>query len=294
MDETNGSDGNTGGPADPFATLTQALANCTANNSDVVFMVGSVHVSATVTWNKSKTHLIGLSPPSQNSRARIAIGNSVVSPNAVTPLVNVTAAGCYFKNIEGFNGINQAATQVTWAEAGGENYYENCNFIQTGHATAAAQAGSRALTLASDENLFVGCTIGGDTNVRATNANYTLETLVNPVSGLGAARNIFRNCVFQMLSSDSSNAHINVGAGTIDRYLLLDHCTLIQAIESGQAAIAAAILASASSGGAVVLTPSTISLGATAIATTGPVYGVGMNPGGANSASTDSIAIKYT
>ena len=294
VNESSGSDGNTGGPGDPFASLTQALSACTANNSDVIFLVGSVHVTATVAWNKSKTHLIGLSPPSQNSRARIAIGTAVVSPNAVTPLVNVTAAGCIFQNIEAFNGINQAATQVTWAEAGGQNSYQNCNFIQTGHATAAAQAGSRALTLASDENLFVGCTIGGDTNVRATNANYTMETLVNPVSGLGAARNIFRNCVFQMLSSDASNAHINVGAGTIDRYLLLDGCTLIQCIESGQAAISAGILASASSGGAVILTPTTISLGATAIATTGPVYGVGMNPGGANSATTNSIAIKFT
>ena len=294
VDETNGSDGNTGGPSDPLATLTQALAKCTANNNDVVFMTGSVHVLASVAWSKNKTHLIGLSPPSQNSRARIAISTTLTTSGAVTPLVNVTAAGCVFQNIEGFNGINQAATQVTWAEAGGQNYYKNCNFIQTGHATAAAQAGSRALTLASDECLFEDCTIGGDTNVRATNANYTMETLANPVSGLGAARNIFRRCTFQMLSSDASNAHINVGTDTIDRYLLLDGCVMIQGIESGQAVIAAGILAAAASGGAVILTPTTISLGATAIATTGPVYGVGMNPGGANSATTDSIAIKYT
>ncbi len=293
VDETNGSDGNTGGPSDAFKTLTQALAKCTSGNSDVVFMTGSVHVTATVAWNLNKTHLIGLSPPSQNSRARIAISNTAATSGAVSPLVNVTGAGCLFKNIEGFNGINQAATQVTWAEAGGENYYENCNFIQTGHATAAAQAGSRALTIASDENLFVGCTIGGDTEVRATNANYTLETLVNAAS-TGSARNVLRKCIFQMLSSDSSNAHINVGAGTIDRYLLLDDCIMIQGIESGQAVIAAGILASATAGGAVILTPGCVSLGATAIATTGPVYGVGMNPGGANSATTNSIAIKYT
>ena len=294
VDETNGSDGNTGGPQDPLATLKQAHSMCLANNNDVVFLTGSNHTTATIAWSKNKTHLFGLSPPSQNSRARIAITNTAATTGAVSPLVNVTAAGCWFQNVEVFAGINQAATQVAWAEAGGENYYKNCNFIQTGHATAAAQAGSRALTLASDENLFEGCTIGGDTNVRATNANYTMETLVNPVSGLGAARNIFRNCVFQMLSSDSSNAHINVGAGTIDRYLLLDNVTMIQGIESGQAVIAAGILASASSGGAVILTPSCVSLGATAIATTGPVYGVGMNPGGANSATTNSIAIKYT
>ena len=189
VDETNGSDGNTGGPSDAFATLTQALARCTAGNNDVVFMTGSVHVTATVAWSKSKTHLIGLSPPSQNSRARIAISNTAATSGAVSPLVNVTGSGCYFQNIEAFNGINQAATQVTWAEAGGQNYYKNCNFIQTGNATAIAQAGSRALTVGSDENLFEGCTIGGDTNQRATAVNAELEFIVNPVSGLGAARN---------------------------------------------------------------------------------------------------------
>ena len=294
VNETTGSDGNTGGPQDPLATLTQALSLCTASNNDVVFVTGSIHVTATVAWSKARTHLIGLSPPSQNSRARIAIANTAATTGAVSPLVNVTATGCIFQNIECFNGINQAATQVGWAEAGGQSYYKNCNFIGNGQATAAAQAGNRSLTLASDENLFEDCTIGGDTVVRATNANYTMETLVNPVSGLGAARNIFRRCVFQMLSSDSANAHINVGASTIDRYLLLQDCVFIQGIESGQAVIAAGILANASAGGAVLLTPGTISLGATAIATTGPVYFVGVNPGGANSATAGSIAIKAT
>ena len=69
VDETNGSDGNTGGPQDPFKTLTQALASCQANNNDVVFMTGSVHTATTIAWNLNKTHLIGLGAPSQNSRS---------------------------------------------------------------------------------------------------------------------------------------------------------------------------------------------------------------------------------
>ena len=284
VDESNGSDGNTGGPSDPFAALKQALSFCTANNNDVIFMSGSVHVTATVAWNKAKTHLIGLSPPSQNSRARIAISGT----SAVTPLVNVTASGCLFQNIEGYNGVNAASTQVTWANAASQNYYKNCNFIQTGDATAAAQAGSRALTVTGDENLFEYCTIGGDTNVRATNQNYTLEFLG------GSARNIFRGCTFQMLSSLATNGHVNVGASGIDRYALFDNCAFINAIESTGTTLNAAIYANAAAGGAVLLTPTSISLGATAIATTGPVYFVGVNPGGANSASTGSIAIKAT
>ena len=83
VDETNGSDGNTGGPTDPFSTLSQAYSKCTAGNSDVVFLTGSVHPTAQIAWAKNKTHLIGLSPPSQNSRARIAVANTAATTGAI-------------------------------------------------------------------------------------------------------------------------------------------------------------------------------------------------------------------
>lgn len=274
VDETNGSDGNTGGPSDPFATLTQALSFCTSNNSDVIFMTGSVHVTASVPWNKSKTHLIGLSAPSQNSRSRIAIANTAATSGAVSPLVNVTGSGCIFQNIEAFNGINQAATQVTWAELGGENYYKNCNFIQTGNATASAQAGSRALTVGSagsGECLFEDCTIGGDTEVRATNANATLEFLA------GSPRNIFKRCVFQAYSTDASNTHILIQSGGMDRYALFEQCTFHT---FGTAMTVLCTNAGGSPGGNVILN-NCIAVGATAIASTGNVFVNQISAGGA-------------
>ena len=54
VDETNGSDGNTGGPQDPLATLKQAHSMCLAGNNDVVFLTGSNHTSATIAWSKNK------------------------------------------------------------------------------------------------------------------------------------------------------------------------------------------------------------------------------------------------
>ena len=262
VDETNGSDGNTGGPADPLATLTQALAKCTSGNNDCIFVNGSIHVTASVAWNKSKTHMIGISPPSQNSRSRIAIANTAATSGAVSSLVTVTGSGCYFQNMECFNGINQAATQVGWTAGGGENYYKNCNFIGTGHATAAAQAGNRALIVASDENLFEDCTIGSDTIVRATNANATLEMTT------GAARTIMRRCVFQSWITDVSDTQITIASGGMDRYLLLEQCTLHN---FGSTMSAAITNAGGSPGGNVVLN-NCIVIGATAIATTGNVF----------------------
>jgi hypothetical protein len=263
VDETNGSDGNTGGPSDAFKTLTQALSRCTSGNSDVIFMTGSVHVTATVAWNLNKTHLIGLSPPSQNSRARIAIADTTLT-TLVSPLVNVTGAGCIFQNIEVFHGNAQATTgEVAWAEAGGQNYYKNCNFIQTGNTITASLGATRALTIAKDENLFEDCTIGGDTSQRSTVTNATLEFLG------GAARTIFKRCVIQSWNGLSTNVQVLVQAGGMDRYALFEQCTF-----HNFGTVMAVAITNTSGGGpnGNIILNNCISVGATVIATSGQVY----------------------
>lgn len=280
VDETNGSDGNTGGPADPFKTLSRAHSACLAGNNDVVFLSGTVHTTATLAWSKNNTHLIGLTAPSNNDRARISQTGSTV----FSPLVNVTAQGCIFKNLGTFHGFADASTQICWAEAGGRNNYDNVQFLGMGNATAAAQAGSRSLTVAgSGENLFVGCTIGLDTVTRGTAVNASLEFLT------ATPRNVFRSCIFQALVSLATEVHVTVGSGGLDRYALFDKCSFINAVESGGTTMNAAITANASAGGAI-LVQDAFSLGATAIATTGPVYGTGNVP----VATTSGIAIKLT
>jgi hypothetical protein len=117
-----------------------------------------------------------------------------------------------------------------------------------------------------------------------------MEFLANATSGQGAARNIFRGCVFQMLTSVSASAHINVGASAIDRYALFDDCAFLQGVDSGQSAAAAAIVASASSGGSLVLN-NCITVGFTAVAGSGPVY---INQISASGATTTFIGLKAT
>lgn len=280
VDETNGSDGNTGGPQDPFKTLTQAHTKCVAGNNDVVFMTGTIHTTATTTWSKNNTHLIGLTAPSQNDRARISQTGSTV----FTPLVNVTASGCIFKNLATFHGFNNASTQICWTDAGGRNSYDGVQFLGMGDATAAAQAGSRSLLVSGStgENFFNECTIGLDTVVRATNANASLEfTGASP-------RNKFRNCVFQADVSDASDTHVTIGVGGIDRWVLFDNCTFLNAEFGGPGATAmtAAFSVNASAGG-LVLIQGGASVGATKISAAGPVYVSGAVPTGA----TSSLAV---
>lgn len=262
VDETNGSDGNTGGPADPFKTLSQAHSNCKADNNDVVLFTGTIHQTTTLTWSKNKTHLIGLTAPSANNRARISSSGTVF-----TPMVNVTASGCIFRNIGTFYGFDDASTQICWTAGGGRNSYENVQFLGGGNATAAAQAGMRSLVVsgADGENTFTNCQIGLDTVTRATNANASLE-----FTG-GSPRNIFRGCVFQSLVSLAGDTHVTIGASGIDRYVLFDNCFFNNAINSTAVAMTAAMSVDAAAGGSVLVNNS-MSVGADAIATAGPVY----------------------
>jgi hypothetical protein len=281
VNESTGSDGNTGGPQDPLATLTQALSLCADGNNDVVFLTGTVHTTATVTWSKNKTHLIGLSPDLRSqARARISQTGSTV----FTPLVNVTASECIFRNIGSFHGFANASAQICWTDAGGRNEYTRCLFGGMGNATAAAQTGGRSLlvTGGTGENTFTDCQIGIDTVTRSA-ANASLE--------LAAAtpRNTFSRCIFPCLTSAAGALWVTVGSGGMDRWALFSDCAFLNAVESTGTTLTAGIIANAAAGGAIVL-QNPVSLGATAIATTGPVYGIGNVP----VATTSGIAIKFT
>lgn len=269
VNEASGSDGNTGGPQDPFATITQALSRCTANNDDVVFVSGTVHLTAALAWSKNRTHMIGLTGGLAPGPALLTVTSVAATTGAFTPLVNVTAAGCTFQNISALSGITQAAAQVCWAEAGGNNDYIACSFNQVGSATAAAHAGNRALTLASVGNGFKECIIGGDAIVRATGTNYSMETLA------GAGSSVFRGCTFPMWSSVAASAFVNAATVTASGYILFDDCQFINDINNaGGTSLTQAFNISATAGASFILTPLSVVAGATILNTgsTGTVY----------------------
>lgn len=270
VDGTNGSDGQTGGPQDPLKTIGAALLKCVSGNNDVIFVNGTILLAATLTWSLNKTHLIGLSTgPFNSSNVLLQPTSLTAATGAFSPMVNVTGTGCRFENISAAAGINQAATQVTWAEAGGHNTYINCQFAQTGNATAAAQAGSRALTVASLRNQFLNCVIGGDGLVRATGTNSTVEFLA------GAGSCIFRGCTFPMWSSVAASTHLLAATATCTGYMLFDDCQFINDINNaGGTALTQAFNISATAGASFILTPLSIVAGATILNTagTGTIY----------------------
>lgn len=225
VDGTNGSDGNTGGPQDPFKTLSQAQTACLAGNNDVVFFNGTYSPAATFVWSKNNTHLVGLSL-SPYASPSISVASTAATTGAFSPLVNVTATGCIFQNFSVVSGIAQAATQVAWAEAGGQNTYIGVNFNQVGNATAAAQAGNRALTLASTNNYFFNCVIGSDAIIRATGTNISMEMLA------GAGSSLFRECIFPIFTSVAANTFVKTTATTLSGYFIFDGCFFINDVNN--------------------------------------------------------------
>lgn len=248
VDASTGSDGNTGTADFPLATLERAHALCTAGNNDVVFFKGTNAQSTTLNWSKNQTHLVGMCAPTmRGKRARITGTGTVF-----TPLVNVTAEGCYFYNFATFYGFADASAQVLWLDAGDRNFYGNIEFLAFGTDEAAAATGSRALVISKasgnkGEHTFQNCLFGTDTIAR-TAANYTVE-IAN-----GSPRNFFFGCEFESyLTGSGANAcHLLVGSGGIDRYLNLIECRFHASTSSGgSVAMTQAFSVNASAGGFV-------------------------------------------
>ena len=299
VNATTGNDGNTGGPQDPFATLTQALAMCTAGNNDVVFVTGTIHLSATLHWSKANTHLVGLcSPLRRGKRARISNLSATATP--FTPLVDFNGGQCWVKNIQTFYGFSSSATNNTVANSitSTHNVFDNVEFLGFGDATVstgtAVQTGARALVIGTastlgsgDENSFYHCVFGADTEARNA-TNYTLEF----AAGSGSARNYFEDCDFEALlgSSGTAAAHLLTGANSVDRYTNFVHCRFHNSANSGGSTMAQLAVLNASQGGDFLFDQSPFtSPGITALETT-PTNQVYVN-GPVNTSTTSCKAI---
>lgn len=249
----------------PFNTIQGALDQCVSGNNDVIFLIGSVHITSSIAWSKNNTHLVGLcSPLKRGKRARI----SVTGSTGFNQLVNVTANGCYFKNFGTFYGwTNTAGALIAWEDDGGRNTYDMVEFLGFGDGTAVTGSsnltGSRAFKMntSTGETTFRDCVFGVDTTVRNV-ANHTIE-----IAG-GAPRLTFENCDFEadLGASGGGSSHVLIGSGGIDRYMNMAGCRFMNSTGSGATAMAQAFNVSGSAGGIVLLDRCT-SFGVTAIET---------------------------
>ena len=285
----NGADGNPGNsPQRALATLYRAIALAKSGNNDVVVLIGngassgsarlskalaqsvdSTATTGTLNWNKNAVHLIGVAAPTRiGERARIAppTGTYTQSTFGSGNFVVVSGQGCYFANLDVFNGFSTGGTnQIAWTDSGGRNAYNNCNFQGMGDAASAADTGSRSLlvTGTTGENTFTNCTIGLDTVQRSTGtAEFEFAA--------GSPRNIFENCTFLTNAGAVGCFWGKVGVGGIDRFALFRGCTFINPTLGGPGASAMTVGLSinAAPGGAVLI-QDCLSYGATKLTASG-------------------------
>lgn len=204
VDPANGSDGNEGTIEAPLASIETAEDRCEANQNDVVaYIAGSskFDLTAALTWDKNYTHLIGICAPTETAqRARIFQTSTL---KAASPLLNITASGCIFKNFYIFQGVDDATSLINVQVTGGRNYFGNVHFAGGGHATQAINGGASLELNGAEENTFVGCTIGVDTVDAATG-------MMGLLFDTDAHRNVFRDCIFRMRAGNSGAGFIEV------------------------------------------------------------------------------------
>ena len=256
VDPARGGDGNPGTFQKPLATVTAAYAKTTDKAGDVVYLLndgntsGTSRDTATITWANDNTHLVGLCAPSMISqRARISPPTTATS--IVTPQLTVSGNGCTFANISLFEGTSEnSVPSESVRVTGSRNYFWNVAMMNMGDVTnghSGDEANSCNLKISGGgENLFENCYIGLDTAARSTtNANVELVS--------ATTRNIFRNCVFPAFADNSGVLFVKVdGSGDIDRFVLFENCTFINATNSTASTMTAASDVHASAGGHVI------------------------------------------
>lgn len=200
----HGDDDNSGlNPKKPLATVIEAEDRCVADHNDTVVMIGgptAYNPAASIVWDKSYTHLIGLSSNVYGVGQRCRIVMQAV--RALTPTITISGNGCIVRNIQFHQEKAAGAASGVAIVTGQRCYFENVFFM----CPVATDAASYSLKLSGGENVFKRCTIGQHTLVRsAASRGLWLH------KGAGDChRNKFVDCEFLSWASGGGTAHVLV------------------------------------------------------------------------------------
>lgn len=230
-----GADGRS--PQTAVKTLAAALALCTANQNDIVYLMAESNTAANTTdyqsvaldWNKDGVHLIGVNDGSfLGQRSRIS--NLSTATAIVGGLFILSANNCLIQGIEifqGQGGTNPTGASIAMTVSGQRNSIVNCQISGIGHSEL-DDATSRSLSVTGAENYFKNCYIGLDTVIRAT-ATTEVEC--------ANARNVFDGCHINSYTSLSTFKALTIATSVTGRYVMLRDC-LLSAITNITSAVA--------------------------------------------------------
>lgn len=184
------------------ATVTQ--------RNDVILVTPESHAwTAALTWDKTSTHMLGLSPTSLAGYNRARFSHSGYT---MANFITVSGADNCFKNLRFMHGSSTGgASDITCATVSGDgNRFENVAFAGPNDATQAASANYLGVVVGGSHNYFKGCMFGSVNDVDRSGAS----CILNFTTTCGAW-NIFENCVFRSRS----------GGGETTAYFINDKVT---------------------------------------------------------------------
>lgn len=249
----SGSDSNSGKrPNQAVATLSKVHTLMSADKNDVAIMISednsasgtTDYQSATLTWSKDGTHLVGVNSGSMfGQRSRIA---QLSTATDLDPLVTWSASNSSIRNVHIFQGVDDNGSVTALSVTGERNSFINCHIAGIGNDTQDVAAARTMKITGGAENWFHRCVIGLDTISRGT-ATAEIEFASQ------ATRNIFEDCIFPTFAGAAGFVFIDFdAASTLDRFQLFRRCSFINAISSTATAMTEAVDSHASAGGMIV------------------------------------------
>jgi hypothetical protein len=226
VDPVIGSDSASGlKPEAALDTVGAAFAKTTDKAGDVVILLGDGSTTGTsrdaaIVWDHSNTHLIGVTAPGLNKRARIAPPSASTDVGDYSPYITLSGSGCIFANFSLFQGNSEdGASSIGILVSGSQNYLYNVDILNG----AAANQGDEAcfnLQITGSENVVERCFIGTDTYSRGNNA-------VSANVKFGGARNVIKDSILSMYADDTEPVFVLAAASSGDRWHLMEDCKLI-------------------------------------------------------------------
>lgn len=182
--------------------VSKAEAACVTQRNDVIVVTpashawtGDTHVGGeALTWDKTSTHMIGMSPTSLAGYNRARFSHAGYT---MANFITVSGDDNCFKNLRFMHGSSTGAgSDLTCAIVSGHgNRFENVSFAGPNDATQAATAGYLGVRVSGSHNYFKGCMFGSVNDIDRSAANAVLS-----FDATCGAWNIFENCVFRSRS----------------------------------------------------------------------------------------------
>jgi hypothetical protein len=203
----------------------------TANRNDVLLvMPGAYAITASIAWDKSQTHLIGLGGPNQKHCPTTATEGAIQFKCTTSGIDSILAITGHYVQLQGFQTMNTFSHNSNRADivVGARNTYMRGIRPRGGNGADQlnhADGGVPVIFQTADSAGFLAedCFFGSaGNNARTVGPGAILfETTAN------AFAPVFRRCTFEMRCETNTTVpkliHL-AGNNAVDRYLLFDDC----------------------------------------------------------------------